>query len=60
MKEFLIDDLLERFTADYKQEIKRLAKSGGVSEKELESMSYLHAVLLLVAEKYAPLKVKLK
>lgn len=60
MNEFEIDDLLERFSSDYKQEVKRLAKSGGVSEKELDSISFLNAVLLLVAEKYVPSRSKAK
>lgn len=58
MNEFEVDDLLERFSSDYKQEVRRLAKSGGVSEKELTSISFLNAVLFLVAEKYVPTKSK--
>lgn len=52
-----IHNTLERFKEDYIEEVKRLSKSGGVSEEEeLESADFLKALLLLVAERSVPSK----
>ena len=55
-----VDALLDRFTTDYKQEVKRLSKSGGITEEELNSKAFLEAVLLLLAETYVSGKSKAK